>query len=349
MSQEVEISLAPMMDVTTAHFRRFIRLTSEKTVLFTEMIVSNTVIHVPRGKLRERLGEYDDRTVVQIGGSDATSMVEAVKILQGLGYRMFNLNCGCPSSRVKKGSFGAVLMLNRELVAEIINRVYGETGAVLSLKIRTGVDEHDGVDFLDGFVSHIKKNTPTRTFYVHARRCWLEGLSPQQNRKAPPLDYASVYAIKSLHPELRIILNGSIGEGNLDKIHNLDGVMIGRGAIRNVFVFWDIENRMSMCGAERRCKDGRECQPDTGIQKIECSDVEDHKSRRARKVLSVVKEYFDWFSPSEQLKPIHVQPVLNLMVAKRGCKAYRRRLNELVVGKAGPGEVYLLVAEFLGR
>lgn len=344
MEQRVEISLAPMMDVTTAHFRRFIRLTSETAVLFTEMIVSNTVIHIPRDKLKEKLGEYDDKTVVQIGGSDAIQIVEAVRILQGLGYGMFNLNCGCPSSRVKKGSFGAVLMLNKELVAEIINMVYKETGEVLSLKIRTGVDDDDGISFLGEFVGYIRKNTPNRTFYIHARKCWLEGLSPDQNRRLPPLDYDSVYEIKKLYPELRIILNGSISENNLDRISGLDGAMVGREAIRNAFVFWDIDQKLDAGYEVEMWNDSKETYPlDTSMRRIECN--EDHKSKRTQKIHSVVKQYFEGFSPSIQLKPAHILPIMNLMRGKKGCKAYRRKLNSALIQQIRLSEVYPLIME----
>ncbi|WEL39065.1 tRNA-dihydrouridine synthase [Encephalitozoon hellem] len=336
MEKKIEISLAPMMDVTTPHFRRFIRLTSETTVLFTEMIVSNTVIHIPRDKLKEKLGEYDDNTVVQIGGSDAMQIVEAVRILQGFGYKMFNLNCGCPSSRVKKGSFGAVLMLDRRLVSEIINRVYEETGVILSLKIRTGVDDHDGMDFLKEFVSYIKENTPNRTFYIHARKCWLEGLSPEQNRKLPPLDYGSVYEIKKLYPELKIVLNGSIGGDNLDKIDGLDGAMIGREAIRNVFVFWDIDQRLS-----RQYGGEEECILDADTRGGECNG--DHESKRAQKIRSVVKQYFEGLAPSTRLRSVHILPIMNLMKGKRGCKEYRRKLNLILSQQMRPSEVYPLI------
>lgn len=344
MKQGVEISLAPMMDVTTAHFRRLIRLTSEKTVLFTEMIVSSTVVHMPRDKLKERLGEYDGRTVVQIGGNDALQISEAVKILQGFGYRMFNLNCGCPSSRVKKGSFGAILMLDKELVAEVINRVYDETGAVLSLKVRTGVDDHDGIEFLSGFVGYIRKNTPNRTFYIHARKCWLNGLSPRQNRTVPPLDYETVYMIKELYPDLKIVLNGSITGDNLDKLCNLDGLMVGREAIKNVFVFSDIDEQLGRGVVEN----GPGSSLDIEVQRIEHDGDEGDQDTRARRMRSVVRQYFEHFPPSEQVKGGHIQPIINLMAGRRGCKAYRRKLGELVAGGVSAGEAYPLIEGFLG-
>ncbi|ADM11876.2 tRNA-dihydrouridine synthase [Encephalitozoon intestinalis ATCC 50506] len=348
MNLGIEISLAPMMDVTTAHFRRLIRLTSSSTILFTEMIVSNTVIHISRDRLREKLGEYDDKTVVQIGGSDAGQIVEAVKILQDLGYRMFNLNCGCPSSRVKKGSFGAVLMLNKELVAEIINKVYKETGEILSLKIRVGVDNHEGIDFLKEFVGYIKENTPNRTFYVHARKCWLEGLSPEQNRKLPPLDYDSVYMIKRLYPELKIVLNGCIGINNLDRIKDLDGVMVGREAIRDILVFWDIDRKLSMKCDKGERRDCEELFPfDMDMKKIECRSDSEAKEWRAQKIRSVVREYFEGFPPSDQLKSIHIQPIINLMRGKKGCKEYRRKLNSLLMERVKAGEAYGLIVEHL--
>lgn len=353
MDRKIEISLAPMLDVTTAHFRRFTRLTSSDTVLFTEMLVSSTVVHIPREKLIERLGMHDGKTVVQIGGSDPEQISRAVSIIQELGYDKFNLNCGCPSPRVQKGCFGAVLMLDKHLVERIINVVHSNTGAVMSLKIRTGVDEHDDFDFLDGFISHIKENTPSRTFYIHARKCWLKGLSPKQNRHVPLLNYEVVYSIKRLHPELNVILNGSITGDRLDKANGLDGLMVGREAINNIFVFWEIDrclktnNEIAMeCSCYSKS-------PGAARHLVETSDeskgCDSYKCRvhRDEMVCKVVKRYFEYFSPDEQVKSIHVQPIMNLLTGRKGCKAYRRRLNELVLKKVKAKDAYAGIIGFL--
>lgn len=233
----VEISLAPMLKITTPYFRMLIRRTSPNVILFTEMIVSSTVVNATRQKLQFILGNSEDRTVVQIGGSSPEEIAESVIILREMGWKHFNLNCGCPSDRVQSGKFGAILMLEKERVAEIINTVHARTGVVLSLKIRTGVDEHDSFEFFKDFIVSISENTPCSRFYVHARKCWLCGLNPKQNRNIPPLVYNYVYNIKALFPHLFISLNGGIKENGLDIVQNLDGLMVGRHAWDNIRIF----------------------------------------------------------------------------------------------------------------
>lgn len=359
MRRGVEISLAPMLDVTTAHFRRFVRLTSEDTVLFTEMIVSSTIVHISREKLVGRLGEWDLKTVVQIGGSDPQEVAEAVRIVQEMGYSRFNLNCGCPSSRVQRGSFGAVLMLRKEVVGEIVNAVHRRTGVVMSLKIRTGVDECDGFEFVDGFVRHIKQNTPCRTFYIHARKCWLRGLSPQQNRNIPPLDYECVYLVKKTHPELNVVLNGSICGGDMTKATGLDGLMIGREAVRNIFVFWEMEQGVGALNGDTGCarclrRETPSCrdeeEPELGEIDVD-GDVGKGSEcgRCVRRMVEhdTVRRYFLYFSQEEVVRASHVQPIMNLLAGRNGCKKYRRRLSELVTTRAKARDVYEEIKEFI--
>ncbi|KAH9411104.1 dihydrouridine synthase [Ordospora pajunii] len=347
MSEDIEISLAPMMDVTTPQFRRLVRMTSKSTVLFTEMIVCSTVVHVAREKLLEMVGEYDARTVVQIGGSNASEIVEAVKILQRLGYKEFNLNCGCPSPRVKKGCFGAILMLRKQLVAEIINRVHCDTGVILSLKIRTGVDEHDGIGFLDDFVTYVKMSTACRSFYVHARKCWLSGLSPKQNRHVPALDYGSVYAIKQLHPDLKIVLNGCIDADGLDKLCNLDGLMIGRESMKNIFVFWEIDRKIGRDGfiGGESSTDGIIVDAGSGDN---CKEQELIDSNAKKNMMhDVIGRYFDWYGKEKEMRIWDVQPMMNLMAGKKGCKAYRQMLGEIVRWRECAEEACRRIMNFL--
>ncbi|KAI4292706.1 tRNA-dihydrouridine synthase A [Pancytospora philotis] len=233
----VELSLAPMLKVTTPQFRLFTRKMAPSAVLFTEMIVANTVIYASDEKLQHILGQPEPRTVVQIGGSEPDDVARAVEKLVALGWHDFNLNCGCPSDRVQSGCFGAILMRDAGRVVDIINAVHGRTGAVLSLKIRIGVDELDSYDFFRGFVERISRETPCRKFYVHARKCWLKGLNPKQNRTVPPLNYQFVYDLKAAMPHLFIALNGGIARNGLDVLGNLDGLMIGRHAVDDPFIF----------------------------------------------------------------------------------------------------------------
>ncbi len=235
-----EISLAPMLKMTTPYYRKLVRLLQPEIVVFSEMIVSNTVNNVPMEKLLSMVGEPDDKTIIQVAGSNPMDLANAVKKLQFLGHTEFNLNVGCPSHKVQKGMFGAILMLHEELLGKIVNTVFNETGAILSLKIRTGVDENDSYEFLNEFITYIATNTKCTKFYIHARKCWLKGLNPKQNRTIPTLSYDKVYKLKEDHPNLQFYLNG--GVNSFDCIKNSDGVMIGRAAMNNLFIFNELTN-----------------------------------------------------------------------------------------------------------
>ena len=233
----VEISLAPMMKYTTPLFIMLLRKTSKNAILFTEMIVSSTVIHVTHEELKFMLGDPEDSTVVQLGGSNAEELSQAVKILKSIRWTHFNLNFGCPSERVQNGRFGAILMLEKENVADIINRIYEDNRIVTSLKIRIGVDEHDSFEFFIDFVHYISTTTPCLKFYIHARKCWLCRLNPKQNRNVPALNYQFFYDLKTLYPHLFISLNGGLKDNFIEHIKNLDGAMLGRHAVEDIFVF----------------------------------------------------------------------------------------------------------------
>lgn len=291
-----------MLEVTTPQFRKFIRLTCKETILFTEMIVAETVLYISDDKLLEMLGEYEEKTIVQIGGSDPQNISKAIKkINQVLKFTQFNLNCGCPSSKVQKGNFGACLMLQPENVIDIINTVYNQTGFVLSLKIRIGVDDFDSYDFFRNFVSEIINQTKCDTFFVHARKCWLKGLSPSQNRKVPLLNYDFVYKIKEEFSFHKFILNGEINNvSQLDLKKNLDGFMIGRAAMKNPFVFREFINAINE-------------------EKVEID-----------KSFNLLLKYFSLFDKNAIVKHIHVFPLLNFFHGQPGNKKYKNFLIETV-------------------
>jgi tRNA-dihydrouridine synthase A len=302
-----------MIDVTTANYRKLVRMSSQEVVLFTEMIVSSTVVHIDREKLKERLGDFDSKTVVQLGGSDPEEVSRAVKILVEMGYTLFNLNLGCPSTRVQKGCFGAVLMKDGKLVVRIINKVYEDTGVILSLKIRTGVDEFDTYDFFRGFIIFIVENTPANTFYVHARKCWLKGLSPKQNRNVPPLNYEFVYKIKEEMPHLKFIINGGIKTmKHIDEHRNLDGVMIGRAAMDNVFIFHNLLN----------------------------DDIFHFK-------IHIVYSYLISFGHSTILNYKIAFPIQNIMFGRKGCKQYKITLAEQLKKKVTVSEFIFNIHKFI--
>lgn len=326
-----EISLAPMIDVTTANFRKLVRLSSQSVVLFTEMIVSSTIVHISKDRLIERLGEVDDKTVVQVGGSDPEEISKVIRILADIGWTSFNLNVGCPSSRVQKGQFGAVLMKDVDLVCRIINQVYKDTGFILSLKIRTGVDEFDSFEFFKAFVSHVTSTTPTTVFYVHARKCWLKGLSPKQNRTIPPLNYEYVYKIKEEMPNITFILNGGISSiEDVQRHQQLDGVMIGRKAVDDVFIFYSIGKALKI---DNYLLESRE---DTRLN----SDLDTGCDIFYKK--HIVYTYLLSFGGSTIVCHKIAFPFLNLMHGRKGCKSFKIKLADLLKERK-------TVLEFIGE
>ena len=226
------LSVAPMMDWTDRHCRAFHRVLSDRALLYTEMVTAPAVIHGDRDRLVGRAA--DDRTALQLGGSDAEQVAQAAAIGADRGYREVNLNCGCPSDRVQSGAFGAVLMERPADVAGIaaamIAAVPGD--CEITVKCRIGVDDQDPRAALPAFLTAIEA-AGVRRVTVHARKAWLQGLSPKQNRDVPPLDYALVADMVAAFPGLSITLNGGID--TLDAARTalalgVDGAMIGRAA-----------------------------------------------------------------------------------------------------------------------
>ena len=224
------LSVAPMMDWTDRHCRYFHRLLSRHTLLYTEMVTAKAVIHGDRARL---LGFHpvEHPVALQLGGSDPVELAEASRIAADFGYDEINLNVGCPSDRVQSGSFGAVLMEQPELVADCVAAMQNATDVDVTVKCRIGVDEQVPEQVLPDLIEQVSE-TGVTSFTVHARKAWLQGLSPKQNRDVPPLDYALVYAMKAQFPALEICINGGIGslDEALAHLDHVDGVMIGRAA-----------------------------------------------------------------------------------------------------------------------
>jgi tRNA-dihydrouridine synthase A len=219
-----------MMDWTDRHCRFFHRLLTRRAVLYTEMITAQAI----RFGDRARLLGFDSRespVALQVGGSDPALLSEAAKWGGDFGYAEINLNVGCPSDRVQEGRFGACLMAEPALVAECIAAMMAAVDLPVTVKCRIGVDEQDEEEALEDFVAAVAE-TGCRTFIVHARKAWLKGLSPKENREIPPLNYERVYRLKQRHPELEIIINGGIGSLDEAASHlaRVDGVMLGRAA-----------------------------------------------------------------------------------------------------------------------
>lgn len=230
------LSVAPMMDWTDRHCRFLHRQISRHALLYTEMVTAPAVIHGPRDRL---LGfdPAEHPVALQLGGSDPAELAEATRIAAGHGYDEINVNVGCPSDRVQSGCFGAVLMERPALVAECVTAMIAASPVEVTVKCRIGVDDQVPEAVLPAFIETVAAAGVTR-FAVHARKAWLQGLSPKENREIPPLDYPLVLAMKRAFPQLHISVNGGIA--SLDQARQfldqgLDGAMIGRAAYHTPF------------------------------------------------------------------------------------------------------------------
>jgi len=235
------ISIAPMMDCTDRHFRRLIRAITQKTYLYTEMITTGAVIYGDRERLLD-FSHVEHPVALQLGGSDPKALAESSKIAKDWGYDEVNLNVGCPSDRVQSGKFGACLMKEPELVAECVAAMRAVVDIPITVKTRIGVDDQDAYALLCQFIGTVN-TAGCETFILHARKAWLKGLSPKENRNVPPLHYDRVYQLKKDFPDLEIIINGGISA--LDETHahldHVDGVMLGREAYSNPYLLATID------------------------------------------------------------------------------------------------------------
>jgi tRNA-dihydrouridine synthase A len=225
------LSVAPMMDWTDRHCRFFHRQMTRRAMLYTEMVTAPAIVHGPKPRLLD-YSPPEHPLALQLGGSDPTELAQATRIANAWRYDEINLNCGCPSDRVQSGCFGAVLMERPALVAECVRAMQAETDAPVTVKCRIGVDEQDPETVLPAFIETLA-GAGVRHIIIHARKAWLKGLSPKENREIPPLDHALVLRMKQRFPELTICINGGIttlaqAKTLLDQ--GLDGVMIGRAA-----------------------------------------------------------------------------------------------------------------------
>jgi tRNA-dihydrouridine synthase A len=233
--------VAPMMEWTDRHCRYFLRLISRATFLYTEMVTAEAVLYGNRERV---LGfSPEERPVgLQLGGSDPEKLAAASRVGADYGYDEINLNIGCPSDRVQSGRFGACLMAEPDLVAECVAAM-GEAAALpITVKCRIGIDDQDAEAGLDRFIDAVA-DAGVRTFIVHARKAWLKGLSPKENRDVPPLDYDRVFRLKQRRPELEIVLNGGIGSLAEAEAHlpHVDGVMLGRAAYADPYLMAEVD------------------------------------------------------------------------------------------------------------
>lgn len=264
-NQKPHISVAPMMDWTDRHCRFFHRLLSPNVRLYTEMVTTGALLHGDIDR-HLRFNEAEKYVALQLGGSDAPDLAECAKMGEQYGYDEINLNCGCPSERVQKGAFGACLMAEPALVASCVESMVKSVKIPVTVKCRIGIDDHDPETFLRAFIKPIAE-AGCNMFVIHARKAWLKGLSPKENRTVPPIDYDLPAAIKAEYPHLDIIVNGEVktieqvrhflgchperSEGSRilrsaqnDTYGAFDGAMIGREAYQSPSILLDLEREV---------------------------------------------------------------------------------------------------------
>ncbi len=295
------LSIAPMMDRTDRHFRYFMRQITKRTLLYTEMITSAAIIH---GDCQRLLGFSPEEKPLslQIGGDNPQHLAECARIAEDMGYDEINLNVGCPSSRVQDGNFGACLMMQPVRVAECVEAMLKATNLPVTVKHRIGVDECDRYEDMVNFVS-IVAQAGCKSFTVHARKAWLQGLSPKENRDIPPLRYGDVHRLKQDFPHLLIEING--GFTSLEQVKQqlqfVDGVMIGRAAYDNPYLFANSDRDIY----------GEDVIPPTRHQIVEA-----------------MYPYIDyWVSQGLKLNKI-TRHMLQLFAGQPGTKAWKRLLTQ---------------------
>ena len=235
-------SIAPMLDWTDRHCRYFHRILTKQTLLYTEMVTTGAILYGKGDYLA--FNSQEQPVSLQLGGSDPIALAKCANLAEQRGYAEINLNVGCPSDRVQNGMFGACLMAKADLVANCVAAMQQEVNIPVTVKTRIGIDNQDSYAFLCEFIEKVMPYTAT--FIVHARKAWLSGLSPKENREVPPLDYERVYQLKRDYPQLTIAINGGIKtiEEIKQHLNYVDGVMVGREAYQNPMLLTQIDQQI---------------------------------------------------------------------------------------------------------
>jgi tRNA-dihydrouridine synthase A len=237
-----KISIAPMMGYTDRHFRYFLRLITRHSLLYTEMIHTGALL---RGNHADRWLAFDaieHPLALQLGGSDPEALAQCARRAEAYGYDEINLNIGCPSPRVQEGRFGACLMKETAIVGNCVQAMRAAVNIPITVKTRIGVDEYDSYEYLSRFIQSIAEQG-CELFILHARKAWLKGLSPKENRTLPPLQYDKVYQLKKDFPKLKIVLNGGLYNTSQiqEALSQLDGVMVGRAACNHPYFLSEVD------------------------------------------------------------------------------------------------------------
>lgn len=312
MPPKFTVSVAPMMDWTDRHCRWFHRRLSARALLYTEMVVADAVIHGPR----ERLLGFDPcehPVALQVGGSDPAKLAEASRIGEGFGYDEININIGCPSDRVQSGRFGACLMAEPDLVAECYAAMSGAISVPVTVKCRLGIDDQNLADTLPHFIEKVSAAGCTH-FIIHARKAWLKGLSPKENRDVPPLDYTLVQLIKRDYPHLEIILNGGLKDMKDAEQHarGLDGAMLGRAAYHDPWVLSQVDETFYGGAPFAKTRE----------------DI-------AQELIGYAQSMQDTDRTTKAL----IRHIMGLFTGQPGARLWRRTLSEELIRKQAPSDI----------
>ena len=306
-----KFSIAPMLDWTDRHCRYFLRLLSKHSLLYTEMVTTGAIIYGKGDYLGFNQEEHP--VALQLGGSNPEHMAKCAVLAQERGYDEVNINVGCPSDRVKNGSFGACLMAQPEVVADNVKAMQAEVDIPVTVKCRIGIDDMDEYKDFARFID-IVATAGCDTFIVHARKAWLQGLSPKENRDIPPLNYPRVHMLKESHPELSISINGGIKSlaDAQEQLKYVDGVMIGREVYANPYILSTVD---------------AEIFGDNSVQPISRRDVVLKMQQYIEKCIARQDDpYF---------KPWHVaRHMLGLYQGQAGGRIWRRYLSQNGTGKS---------------
>ena len=305
--------VAPMLDLTDRHCRYFHRLLSHRARLYTEMVTTGALVH---GDVPHHLdfSEAEHRVALQLGGSDPKDLAHGAKLAQQWGYDEVNLNCGCPSERVQKGSFGACLMPEPGLVADCVKAMQDATHLPVTIKHRVGIDANNDYGFVRDFVGTLF-NAGVRVFIVHARNAWLKGLSPKENREIPPLRREVVYQLKKDFPEAIIVINGALQDlGECEaELKPVDGVMLGRAAYYTPWLLTDVDARLYN---------------------------DEHAPVTRDRVIDAMEEYVRFIKPDDHSLRACCRHMHGLLTGLAGAKVWRRTLSDTALIREQGADIF---------
>ena len=319
---EFTVSVAPMMDWTDRHCRWFHRRLSRHVLLYTEMVTANAIIHGDRDYLIG-FNPEEHPVALQIGGSEPSKLAEASKVGQDYGYDEININIGCPSDRVQSGRFGACLMEEPDLVAECYAAMKDAVTIPVTVKCRLGIDDQNLSKTLPEFIEKVSAAGCTH-FIIHARKAWLKGLSPKENRDVPPLDYGLVHEMKAQFPKLEICLNGGLKTVETAKAASagLDGFMLGRAAYHDCWILTQIDN--VFYGA----------QTPTFLRQDIVNDVIAYAQR---------------VQDNDRSTKAIIRHIMGLYAGRPGARLWRRTLSEGLSSRAAPADIIRMSAKAMAQ